>query len=60
MKNRELRKRAEKKGWRFERHGGNHDIYSHPDKDFTIAIGRHDSQEVPTGTFNKLKKQIGF
>ncbi len=42
------------------RHGSKHDIYAHPDKDFEIQIERHQSAEVKTGLFHKLKKQIGF
>lgn len=60
MKWNELRKKAEAAGWQLLRSGARHDIYIHPDKDFPIQIGRHGSQEVKTGLFNKLKKQIGF
>lgn len=60
MKWSELRKKAEAAGWRLHRNGAKHDIYMHPDKDYLIQIERHGSQEVKTGLFNKLKKQIGF
>lgn len=60
MKWNELRKIAEKHGWRLSRSGGRHDIYKHPDKDYIIEIGRHGSEEIKNGTFYKLKKQIGF
>jgi len=60
MKWSEIRKIAEKKGWQLKRHGGKHDLYTHPDKDFPIQIERHDSQEVKPGIFYSLKKQIGF
>ena len=62
MKWNELRKIAEAKGWRLYRNGGNHDIYCHPDKpkDEVIYIGRHGKEEIKNGTFQKLKKQIGF
>ena len=32
----------------------------HAPRDYPIQIGRHGSQEVKTGLFNKLKKHIGF
>jgi len=35
-------------------------IYAHPDKDYFIQIARHEAQEVKTGLYHKLKKQIGF
>lgn len=60
MKWSELRKKAEERGWYLHRNGSKHDIYLHPEKDFPIQIERHGSQEVKTGLYNKLKKQIGF
>lgn len=60
MKWNELKKIAEKQGWYLSRPGAKHDIYRHPTKDFSIQIGRHGTQEIPSGTFFKLKKQIGF
>ncbi|HIZ15074.1 MAG TPA: type II toxin-antitoxin system HicA family toxin [Candidatus Tidjanibacter faecipullorum] len=60
MKWNELRRLAEKHGWYLWRSGANHDIYRHKEKKFEIQIGRHGSQEIPKGTFAKLKRQIGF
>ncbi|MBQ2643171.1 MAG: type II toxin-antitoxin system HicA family toxin [Eubacterium sp.] len=39
MKRRDLIKKLEKAGFRFDRHGGNHDIYSKGDE--TEKIPRH-------------------
>lgn len=60
MKWSQLRKEAEKRGWCYDRPGKKHDIFRHPEKDFKIQLGRHSSEEVKTGLFNKLRKQIGF
>jgi len=60
MKWSELRRKAEKNGWYIVRNGSRHDVYAHPNKDFQIEICRHDSEEVKTGLFHKLKKQIGL
>ena len=62
MKWNELRKIAEERGWRFVRHGANHDVYNHPErtKDDVLYIGRHGKQEIASGSFFKIKKQIGF
>ncbi|MDR1022840.1 MAG: type II toxin-antitoxin system HicA family toxin [Prevotellaceae bacterium] len=60
MKWSELRRIAERNGWYFYRHGSKHDVYRHHDKDYPIEIERHDSQEIRSGLFYKLKKQIGF
>lgn len=60
MKWNELRKIAENYGWRLLRNGSSHDIYAHPDKPGRLLIGRHGKEEIKNGTFNALKKQIGF
>jgi predicted RNA binding protein YcfA (HicA-like mRNA interferase family) len=49
---------AEKEGWYIVRHGSNHDIYAHSDKDYQIALERHGAKEIKTGLYYKLKKQI--
>ena len=54
MKWNELRRIAEKKGWKLLRKGANHDIYKHPEKDEVLQIGRHGKEEIKNGTFNKL------
>lgn len=60
MKWNELIKIAEAKGWRFWKHGANHDIYRHSDRADLLIIGRHGKEEIKNGTCSKLKKQIGI
>jgi len=60
MKWAELRRIAIQRGWYLVRNGKEHDLYAHPAKDYEIQLARHDSQEVKTGLYHKLKKQIGF
>ncbi len=60
MKWNELKRIATKKGWYLYRNGSSHDIYRHKEKQGVILIGRHGKEEIRKGTFNKLKKQIGF
>jgi len=60
MKWNQLRREAEKRGWKFHRAGKKHDIFRHPEVNFEIQLERHSSEEVKNGLFNKLKKQIGF
>jgi predicted RNA binding protein YcfA (HicA-like mRNA interferase family) len=50
MKRRDLVKKLEKNGWYFERHGGNHDIYTNGKA--SEPIGRH--KEID----DKLAKKI--
>lgn len=56
MKWNELRRIAEERGWFLSKNGKKHDIYKHPDKSDCIVLARHGAEEIPTGTFNKLKK----
>jgi predicted RNA binding protein YcfA (HicA-like mRNA interferase family) len=60
MKWPELRRKAISQGWYLERHGSKHDIFAHPNKNYKIQIGRHDSEEVKKGLEKKLRTQIGF
>ena len=60
MKWSEIEKKATEKGWYLLRNGKEHDIYAHPEKNYQIQIARHKSKEVVNGTFQRLKKQIGF
>lgn len=58
MKWNELRKYAELKGWVLKRHGKQHDIYYHPDKEYFIQLERHEAVEVRNGILKRLLKQI--
>jgi predicted RNA binding protein YcfA (HicA-like mRNA interferase family) len=60
MKWSEFRRIIESRGWYLYRRGRRHDIYLHPDRDFPIAVERHDTQEIRNGLYNKLKKLVGF
>ena len=60
MKGSEIKKKIKKAGWYFVRHGSEHDLYGHGDHPgVLIAIPRHDSKEVPTGTANNILKMAG-
>lgn len=60
MKWNELKRIAERYGWYLIKNGKKHDIYAHPEYPYRIEIARHWKEEIPNGTFSKLKKQIGF
>lgn len=55
---REFKKLAESNGWKFERHGKEHDIYSHPKIRSALQIERYWSQEVRKGILHRLLKQV--
>jgi len=56
MKWKELERLAVKNGWKFFKHGTNHDAYKKGKK--VIWLERHWSQEVKIGLCIKLLKQI--
>lgn len=59
MKYSELYRKLEKSGWHRVRTKKHH-IYKHKVKEGTIAIGKHQSEEVPKGTLNSILKQSGL
>ena len=59
MKFSELYRLLEKHGWQ-KKEGKRHSKYVHPDFGFSIIVGRHESQEVPTGTLGQIMKQAGL
>ena len=53
----ELERIVKKAGWKKGDDGGRHAYIYHPSNpDCKIAFGRHKSQEVPTGTAQKILK----
>lgn len=56
----ELKVIAENHGYKFVRHGKKHDKYVNPETGSIIMIERHWSQEIRTGLYKTLKKEIGF
>ena len=51
----ELYRLLEANGWERKK-GKRHHKYVNPDFDYFIPVGRHESQEVPTGTLKKILK----
>lgn len=58
MKTSELKRIAAEYGWTIKRHGSRHDLYGNPKYNYLIAIGRHDKEEVKTGTAADTIKKI--
>jgi len=51
---------AKKYGCELVRHGGSHDIWRNPKTGGKASIPRHQSEELPTGTANQIKKNLGL
>lgn len=56
----ELKKQLKKNGCCFLREGGNHEIWYSPITGKQFPIGRHNSEEVRTGTLQNIRKQAGL
>lgn len=59
VKPKEVKKKLKAAGWTFEE-GGNHEKAVSPDGKIKIPIGRHQTQDIPTGTLAEIEKQSGI
>lgn len=60
MNAKELVKKIEANGWKFEREGkGSHKIYKNPGYEYPLSIPFHGSKDLPKGLLQKLLKQSG-
>ena len=59
MKFSEFYRKIEADGW-YIKSTGKHKKYVHPTKPGFITVGKHKSQEVPTGTLDSMKKIAGL
>ena len=60
MKYNELFKILKQNGWYEKRQSESHVIMAHPEKDLTIIVPNHGSNEVKKGLLQALKKQTGI
>jgi len=60
MKFSELKKLLQKSGCRKVSEGGNHEIWYSPITGKKFSLGRHNSQEVASGTLAQIKRLSGI
>lgn len=60
MKYSELKRILKSHGCTVIREGGNHELWTSPITKNIFPVGRHDSQEVKTGTLKAILKQAGI
>lgn len=60
MKYSELLRIFKQHGWYEVRQSGSHVIMANTEKDFTITVPNHGSNEVKKGLLQALKKQTGI
>ncbi len=59
---RELLKKIEADGWKWNRTKGSHEVYYHPAKPGLLVVpgGGKNSSDVPKGTLESILKQAGL
>lgn len=60
MKYSELKKLLRENGCRFVNDGKRHEIWYSPITGNKFPVGRHNSQDVPVGTYKIILKQSGI
>ncbi len=56
----ELKKKLKKIGCYPDHQGSNHEIWYSPITGKLFPVGRHNTEEVPTGTVKSIKKDSGL
>ena len=56
----ELKRRLKKIGCNLDREGKRHEIWYSPITGKRFEVGRHNTEEVATGTLNNIKKASGL
>ncbi len=59
MKYSELKKLLRKNGCQLEREGAGHEIWYSPKTGKRFTVGRHNTEEVKTGTLKNILKDAG-
>lgn len=60
MKVSEMKKKLRKAGCYKIREGTRHEIWYSPKTDEEFPVSRHNTEELPTGTANSIKKAAGL
>lgn len=60
MKTSELKKILRENDCYLHREGTNHEIWISKRTNQKFAVPRHNSQEIPTGTLNNIKRSAGI
>lgn len=56
----ELKRLLRKNGCYLEREGKRHEIWYSPKTDKRFQLGRHNTEEVASGTLGNIKKEAGL
>ena len=56
----ELKRLLKKNGCQLKREGKRHEIWYSPKTKETFSVGRHDTKEVPSGTFESISQAAGL
>jgi len=59
-KYKEIPKRIEEDGWRFDRQKGSHKQFRHPSKPGTVTLSGQPPETPPDGTYLNILRQAGL
>ena len=60
MKKSEATRFLKKLGARFKEQDKKHEVWTNPQTGAEARLPRHDGQEIATGTWQKILKQLGY
>ncbi len=60
MKFRDVRRRLRNEDWTLARKDGSHEIWKRKDGSGRVVLAGHDGDDVPPGTLNSIRKQVGW
>ncbi len=59
-KYREFRRQLKDEGWAIKSQEGSHEQWVHPTKPGKVTVAGHENEDIPKGTYRKMKKQAGI
>jgi predicted RNA binding protein YcfA (HicA-like mRNA interferase family) len=59
-KYREFTRQLLDEGWRLQSQTGSHQQWEHPTKPGKVTVAGHPNDDIPTGTYRRMKKQAGI
>jgi len=59
-KYREFRKQLKDEGWALKSQVGSHEQWEHSTKPGKVTVAGHANEDIPKGTYRKMKKQAGI
>jgi predicted RNA binding protein YcfA (HicA-like mRNA interferase family) len=59
-KYRDFARQLKDEGWTVKSQEGSHQQWVHPTKPGKVTVAGHPNEDIPKGTYRKMRKQAGF